>query len=70
MPSKGSKSDITIAMYQNTNRMVDKLSRMGYIIIAEVTPLIIYFSNAIYDYFIYFTTDVGGDTFDLPYVVW
>lgn len=70
MRLKGTKSPDTIAIYEKTNRMVDKLSRIGFIVITEAAPFLYYFPVAIYAYFIYFTTDFGRGAFVIPNAVW
>lgn len=59
-----------IAIYENTNRMADKWSRFAFIVVAKVTPILYLLPNAIYSYFMYFTTDLGNDAFSLPHNIW
>lgn len=57
-------------MCETTNQIVEKCSEIGaFAMIYVVIPCFI-LPKAIYSFFIYFTTDLGNDAFDLPIAIW
>lgn len=58
------------SMYEETNRVVKKWSKLAFIAFARLTPIAFVFSKATLIYLIYYVTDAGSDAFDLPYSMW
>lgn len=65
-----SENPTSKAVYQHANHLVEKLSRIGYFLIAIVSPVCIVFPKAIVSYFMYFATDLGIEAFELPLFYW
>ena len=57
-------------MYEKTDRLVEKISKIIEILIVYVSPPSFVLPNAVYSYFVYFTTDLGPDAFELPFPTW
>lgn len=53
-------------IYKKTDQLVEKLSDIGFFIIAKVSPVLWMTPKTIISYYIYFTTDSGSDSFILP----
>ena len=60
----------TRAMYKETAQLIEKLCRIGYFVMARVTPISWIFPKALFNYVIYFFTDVGSEVFELPLMTW
>lgn len=58
------------ALYEKTNRLVEKLSVIAYLVIIKLGLPGLMLANEIVSYFIYFTTDAGSDAFELPFSAW
>lgn len=58
------------SMYEETNRVVEKWSKLAFLAFARLTPIAFVFSKAALIYLIYYVTDAGSDAFDLPYSMW
>lgn len=54
------------AIYKKTDRLVEKISAIGYFVMAKLTPILWIWPRVIISYFVYFTTDLGNESFDLP----
>lgn len=70
MASIGSENPMKAALYTETNRKGEKLSKIAFVIVTIVIPIAFIFPPAIFAYSIYFTTDVGNDAFVLLYATW
>lgn len=57
-------------MYVETNRVVEKWSKLEFLAAVIVTPVVFVFSKAILIYLIYYTIDSDSDAFVLPYLMW
>lgn len=58
------------AMYEKTNRLVEKISKFISFVIVYVSIPAFVLPKAIYCLFIYYTTDLGPDSFELPIPTW
>lgn len=58
------------AMYENTNRLVEKISKFISFLIVYISIPAFVLPKAFYCFFIYFTTDLGPDAFALPIPTW
>lgn len=58
------------ALIIKTNRLTDEISETVYCLIAIATPLFCVLLRPIFVYFIYFTTDLKNDAFQLPAPTW
>lgn len=54
------------AVCNKTDQQIEKLSKIGYSVMAKLTPWIWIWPKVITSYFIYFTTDLDSDSFILP----
>lgn len=66
----GMKTPTLRSMYEETNRVVEKWSKLAFLAFARLTPIAFVFSKAALIYLIYYITDEGSDAFDLPYSMW
>lgn len=57
-------------MYEKTNRLVERISKVIVFVYATVLRPLIIFPAALRSYLIYFTTDLGADAFILPVPMW
>lgn len=57
-------------MYNETDRQIEKWSKIVYIVIAQTTPACFILPIFVYSLIEYFTTDLGTDAFELPLPVW
>lgn len=57
-------------IYRKTNQTVEKYTEIGIFAIKNVVVPCFVLPKAIVRFFIYFTTDVGNDAFDLPIGIW
>lgn len=58
------------SMYAETDRVVEKWTKLALVLFSRVTPVLFVYSKAILIYLIYYTTDAKRDAFDLPYSMW
>lgn len=66
----GFKSSTSKATLSNTNKFVEKYSKIGMLFIKFVFTLGYISPKVIISFFIYFTTDAGNDAFNLPLPMW
>lgn len=59
-------AESAIHVYSKTDQIVEKCSEYGYFLMAKVTPTVWVWPRVAINYFIYFTTDSGNDSFTLP----
>lgn len=57
-------------MFEKTNMQVKKLCKIAYFAIVNVSIPCITLPEAIYSYFIYYTTNLGGNAFELSIPFW
>lgn len=57
-------------MYENTNCIVEKLSKTIYFATIGFSLPSCILPKAISSYYIYFTTDSADDAFQLPFIMW
>lgn len=57
-------------MYEKTNRLTEKISKIMLFAIVYVSVPGFVLPTGIYCFFKYFTTDLGPDAFELPIPVW
>lgn len=60
----------SVAIYEQAAHQIEKWSKIGYFIIAKVTPVCCILPKAMANYFVYFSTTVGNDAFELPLPMW
>lgn len=58
------------AIYEETNRLVEKSTKNGFFILKYVIAPIFVLPKAIVCFSIYFTTDLGNNAFELPVPIW
>lgn len=58
------------ALYEKTNRQVELISKIIQFVVLYVSPPVLVLPNAIICLFMYFTTDLGNDAFNLPFPTW
>lgn len=60
----------SVARYEQANTFVEKWHNIIHIAFINVTIPCITLPYFIWSYFSYFTTDIGGDAFILPFSAW
>lgn len=60
----------TQAIYEKTNQQVEKWCKIGYILMAKITPMGWILPKVIINYSVYFCTNAGNEAFDLPLLMW
>lgn len=60
----------TRAIFYQTNRLVEKCSRIIILVVTKITPLCWLAPQTIASFVTYFTTDLGNDAFELPVTMW
>lgn len=66
----GSENEASKVIYTKVNSKLVKWSEWFYFANMKVTLPAFTFPNLIKSFFIYFTTDVGADAFQLPFYAW
>lgn len=56
--------------FEKSNRLVHKWCKIAYVIIVQVCMPSLILPKAMYCFFLYFTTDLGNDAFELPIPTW
>lgn len=59
-----------IDSYLKTNERVEKLCKIGYFVMAKLTPICWILPKAVISYSLYFVTNAGNEAFDLPLLAW
>lgn len=67
---KGSQNLESKKIYDEIIDLMEKLDRFIYFVMLNVTLPSLVFPKYIVCYYIYFTTDMGTDAFELPLPVW
>lgn len=57
-------------IFKDAVRSEHKLSKIIFFLVVKITPVYGALPFVVYSYFMYFTTDLGGDAFDLPAPIW
>lgn len=57
-------------LYEKTNAMVERWSELLYMGLVKISIPLVTLPFLILSYFLYFTTDLGSDSFLLPFLVW
>lgn len=57
-------------LYMKTHRIVEKFSKIMKFVIVDVTVPGFIIPKAIFSFYVYFTTDLGADAFELPVPTW
>ena len=57
-------------MYKKTNQLVEKWCKIAYLIIVKMVGPSCVLPKAMVCFFMYFTTDLGSDAFELPIPAW
>lgn len=66
----GFKYAESMAIYMETNRNVERMSKIGYYILVRVSVPCFVLPKAIYSFYQYFTTDFGNEGFELSLPMW
>lgn len=66
----GSKRLASKAMYDETNRQIEKWTEIIDVAVVKVTPVCGIAPKIILCYFLYFTTELGNDAFELSLAIW
>lgn len=66
----GSKRLASKAMYDETNRQIEKWTKIIDVVVVKVTSRFAIIPQIVLCYFLYFTTDLGNDAFELPFAIW
>lgn len=66
----GLQDPVVKAMYIENNQFMEKVGKISFTVLVKLSPICFVFPKAILCYWIYFTSDLGNATFDLPYVMW
>lgn len=66
----GMKYPRSKVMCEKTNRLAEKISKLIQFVIVDVSVVGFVLPIGIYSYFIYFTTELGADAFELPIPSW
>lgn len=62
----GHRSSILRAKYKRTHYLAEKMCKILDLVVGKLSPTIWIWSKCFKCYFVYFTTDLGGDAFELP----
>lgn len=66
----GLEYPISKAIYEETNRQVEKWNEIINFIMAKMTPIVLVWPSFILSFFRYFTTDLGNGAFELMLPIW
>lgn len=66
----GLKDPASKAVHEETNRRVEKISRILHVATGVVCPQFVVWPKFLGCFAIYFTTDVGSEAFELPFPMW
>lgn len=58
------------AIYDKTNQQIEKWCKIIYSAVAKITPICIILLRCIVCFFVYSTTDLQNDAFELPLLMW
>lgn len=57
-------------MYEKTNRFTENISKIIQTVVVHISVPGFVLPKAFYSYFMYFTTELGADAFELPIPTW
>lgn len=66
----GMKTPTMRSMYLAANRETEKWCKVAFVLLVILTPICLVLPKALFIYFVYYTMDVSGDAFVLPYLIW
>lgn len=66
----GSENPTNRAMYMETNRIARKWSEIAFDSLVIVSPICLNVPKVLVVYWIYFTSALGNDAFELPFPMW
>lgn len=66
----GSSNAKLTALYNELNRKTEKCSKIIYFITTKLSPICIIVPKSIICFFVYFTTNLAADAFELPLPMW
>lgn len=58
------------AIYTKVNQKIEKWTKTIHLFMVEVTAVLFIFPKLIMSYVLYYTTDTGGESFELPFPMW
>lgn len=66
----GLEHETATAIYEQTNRRVEKVADIFFVGFVKVLPTCVFLATFLLSFIKYFTTDLGGDAFELPVLGW
>lgn len=69
-PPKGLQYPSSMALFNKTNRQVENVGEILIIVIAKVSLPCATLPKLLTCFFAYFITDLGNDSFELPFPMW
>lgn len=66
----GSQCPTSRKIYEDTNEQIEKQCKLAHLFIAKVTPVSIITPKVLASFFIYFSTNLSNDSFELPFPMW
>lgn len=66
----GLENSTSMAFHAKTNEFVEKWTKIGIFVMEYVLCPCVLFPKIIFSFYMYFTTDLSNDAFDLPFPVW
>lgn len=66
----GLKHAISKTIYEDASRQVENLSGILYVVFVKVFPQVVIWPLFVLSLIKYFATDLGGDAFELPILLW
>lgn len=67
---EGLKYPASKELFENTNRIVEKVSELLFVIIAKVSPLLSCLPKFFVCFFVYFSAGLESDPFEMPFPTW
>lgn len=61
---------VSKTIFTETNRKVEKWSRVMHLVVVETTPIFFGAQFLIVGFFLYYTTELGNDAFELQFPTW
>lgn len=66
----GSTNSISKVKYDEINEFVEKLSKIIYFVVMKVSVLVFAMPRDSFCSFVYITSDLGPNAFELPFPIW
>lgn len=57
-------------MYEKTNRQIEVVSKITHFVMVKISAPLFVLPKALLCYFLYFTTDLGSNAFELSIPTW